>query len=155
LNGVDKTAPTTQDNSEDRAAIHAVLFPQPFGLQAEWNWGAGSTLNTSVNKIERQNLEGGYVQAMYKIDDVFGTKGTMFPYVKWQTYNGAWKAAPNAPRVQVDEVEAGVEYQINKALELTVAYSTMSRTNVADATKSDFLKQATGDMIRTQLQFNY
>ena len=155
LNGVDKTAPTTQDNSEDRAAIHAVLFPQPFGLQAEWNWGAGSTLNTSVNKIERQNLEGGYVQAMYKIDDVFGTKGTMFPYVKWQTYNGAWKAAPNAPRVQVDEVEAGVEYQINKALELTVAYSTMSRTNVADAAKSDFLKQATGDMIRTQLQFNY
>jgi hypothetical protein len=79
----------------------------------------------------------------------------MFPYVKWQTYDGAWKAATNAPRVQVDEVEAGVEYQINKALELTVAYSTMSRTNVADAAKADFLKQATGDMIRTQLQFNY
>jgi hypothetical protein len=155
LNGVSKSAPSTQDNSEDRAAVHAVLFPQPFGLQAEWNWGAGSTLNTTANKIERQNLEGGYVQAMYKIDDVFGTKGTIFPYVKWQTYNGAWKAAANAPRVQVDEVEAGVEYQINKALELTVAYSTMSRTNVADAAKADFLKQATGDMIRTQLQFNY
>ena len=154
-NGVDKSAPTTQDNSEDRAAIHAVLFPQPFGLQAEWNWGAGSTLNPTANKIQRQNLEGGYVQAMYKIDDVFGTKGIMFPYVKWQTYNGAWEAAANAARVQVDEVEAGVEYQINKALELTVAYSTMSRTNVAEATKTDFLKQATGDMIRTQLQFNY
>jgi len=150
-----KTPTISGDNSEDRAAVHAVLFPQPFGLQAEWNWGAGSTLNPTANVIERQNLEGGYVQAMYKIDDVFGTKGTMFPYVKWQTYNGAWKAAANAPRVQVDEVEAGVEYQINKALELTVAYSTMSRTNVADATKSDFLKQATGDMIRTQLQFNY
>ncbi len=150
-----KTPTVSGDNSEDRAAVHAVLFPQPFGLQAEWNWGAGSTLNPTANKIERQNLEGGYVQAMYKIDDVFGTKGTMFPYVKWQTYNGAWKAAANAPRVQVDEVEAGVEYQINKALELTVAYSTMSRTNVADAAKADFLKQATGDMIRTQLQFNY
>jgi hypothetical protein len=158
LNGVSKSAPSTQDNSEDRAAVHAVLFPQPFGLQAEWNWGAGSTLNPTAGtngRIERQKLEGGYVQAMYKIDDVFGTKGTMFPYVKWQTYNGAWKAAANAPRVQVDEVEAGVEYQINKALELTVAYSTMSRTNVADAAKADFLKQATGDMIRTQLQFNY
>jgi hypothetical protein len=81
----------------------------------------------------------------------------MFPYVKWQTYDGAWKAAANAPRVQVDEVEAGVEYQINKALELTVAYSTMSRTNVVDPTNKseDFLKQASGDMIRTQLQFNY
>jgi hypothetical protein len=148
---------STKDNSEDRVAVHAVLFPQPFGLQAEWNWGAGSTLNPTANKIERQNLNGGYVQAMYKIDDVFGTKGTMFPYVKWQTYDGAWKAAANAPRVQVDEVEAGVEYQINKALELTVAYSTMSRTNVVDPTNKseDFLKQASGDMIRTQLQFNY
>jgi hypothetical protein len=158
-NGVEvtKTATTnsSKDNSEDRVAVHAILFPQPFGLQAEWNWGAGSTLNPTANVIERQNLNGGYVQAMYKIDDVFGTKGTMFPYVKWQTYDGAWKAATNAPRVQVDEVEAGVEYQINKALELTVAYSTMSRTNVADITKSDFLKQASGDMIRTQLQFNY
>jgi outer membrane receptor protein involved in Fe transport len=55
----------------------------------------------------------------------------------------------------MDEVEAGVEYQINKALELTVAYSTMNRTNVANATSADFLKQASGDMIRTQLQFNY
>jgi hypothetical protein len=160
---VTKNAATSssKDNSEDRVAVHAILFPQPFGLQAEWNWGAGSTLNptatTSKNQgsIERQNLSGGYVQAMYKIDDVFGTKGTMFPYVKWQTYDGAWKAAANAPRVQVDEVEAGVEYQINKALELTVAYSTMSRTNVAKETSPDFLKQASGDMIRTQLQFNY
>ncbi len=150
-----KSAPTTRDNSEDRVGVHAVLFPQPFGLQAEWNWGAGSTLNPVANRIERQNLNGGYVQAMYKVDDVFGTKGTMIPYVKWQTYDGAWKGNANAPRVSVDEIEAGVEYQINKALELTVAYSTMSRTNIADVTKADYLKQASGDMIRTQLQFNY
>lgn len=143
------------DNSEDRVGVHAVLFPQPFGLQAEWNWGAGATLNTDANKIERQDLNGGYVQAMYKIDEVFGTKGSMMPYVKWQTYDGAWKAATNAPRVQVDEVEAGVEYQISKALELTVAYASMSRTNVANATSADFLKQASGDLIRTQLQVNY
>jgi hypothetical protein len=57
--------------------------------------------------------------------------------------------------VQVDEVEAGVEYQISKALELTLAYASMSRTNVANATSADFLKQASGDIIRTQLQVNY
>jgi hypothetical protein len=131
------------------------LFPQPFGLQAEWNWGAGATLNPQANRIERQYLNGGYVMAMYKIDEIFGTKGSMIPYVKWQTYDGAWKAATNAPRVQVDEVEAGVEYQISKALELTLAYASMSRTNVANATSADFLKQASGDIIRTQLQVNY
>lgn len=154
-----QVTPTSQgnegDNSEDRVGVHAVLFPQPFGLQAEWNWGAGSTLDPIANRIERQNLNGGYVQAMYKIDDVFGTKGTMIPYVKWQTYNGAWKNSTNAPRVNVDEVEAGVEYQINKALEITMAYATMSRTNVSSATSADFLKQASGDVIRTQVQFNY
>lgn len=156
INGVNKTsAPTIGDNSEDRVGLHAVLFPQPFGLQAEWNWGAGPTLDPISYTVQRQNLNGGYVQAMYKIDEVFGTKGTMFPYVKWQTYDGAWKGSVNAPKVSVDEVEAGVEYQINKALEITMAYSTMSRTYISDATKSDYLRQASGDMIRTQLQFNY
>lgn len=28
-------------------------------------------------------------------------------------------------------------------------------TNIADPLKSDYLKQASGDMIRTQLQINY
>jgi hypothetical protein len=150
-----ESSDSLKNNSEDRVGVHAVLFPQPFGLQAEWNWGAGATLNTETRTVERQNLNGGYVQAMYKIDDVFGTKGTMIPYVKWQTYDGAWKGSTNAPRVQVDEVEAGVEYQINKALELTVAYASMSRTNINSATSSDYLKQASGDLIRTQLQVNY
>ncbi|MCQ8104669.1 OprO/OprP family phosphate-selective porin [Methylomonas sp. SURF-2] len=150
-----KSSDSLKNNSEDRVGVHAVLFPQPFGLQAEWNWGAGATLNAETRTVERQHLSGGYVQAMYKIDEVFGTKGTMIPYVKWQTYDGAWKGSTNAPRVQVDEVEAGVEYQINKALELTVAYASMSRTNIADATKADYLKQAGGDLIRTQLQVNY
>lgn len=148
-------ADSSSDNSEDRVGVHAMLFPQPFGLQAEWNWGAGATLDVDSNVIERQGLNGGYVQAMYKIDDVFGTKGKMIPYVKWQTYDGAWKAATNAARVNVDEVEAGLEYQINKALELTVAYASMERTNVSSATSKDFLRQASGDLIRTQVQINY
>jgi len=161
---VNSKAPTYLDplnkaNSEDRVGVHAVLFPQPFGLQAEWNWGSGPTLNPDAldgrGIIERQALNGGYVQAMYKIDQVFGTKGSMMPYVKWQTYDGAWKGATNAPNVSIDEVEAGVEYQINKALELTVAYATMNRTFIQDVASSDYLKQASGDLIRTQLQINY
>jgi hypothetical protein len=146
---------TTDGNSEDRVAVHAILFPQPFGLQSEWNWGKGPTLNPVTGTVERQDLNGGYVQAMYKIDNVFGTQGSMMPYVKWQTYDGAWKGASFAPRVSVEEVEAGVEYQLNKALEITLAYATMNRTNIADPTKSDYLRQANGDLLRTLLQFNY
>ena len=135
---------------EERVGVHAVLFPQPFGLQSEWNWGEGATLDTEgKGGIEKQSLSGGYVQAMYKIDKLLRSDDSLMPYVKWQTYDGAYKAATNAPRVSVEEVEAGVEWQMMKALELTVAYSNMDRTNTSN------LGQAKGDMIRTQLQWNY
>jgi hypothetical protein len=146
---------------EDRVGVHAILFPQPFGLQAEWNWGNGATLNPTANSgrgaIERQGLSGGYVQAMYKIDKIFREDGVLIPYIKWQTYNGAWKGATNAPRVSVTEIEAGVEYQIMKALEVTLAYSTMDRTNTSTSTSatSQYLGQASGDLARMQLQWNY
>jgi hypothetical protein len=142
---------------EERYAVHAVLFPQPFGLQAEWNWGRAATLNPETASLQRENLQGGYVQAMYKIDHVFRDDGVLIPYVKWQTYRGAYKAAANSPRVSVDELEVGVEYQIMKALELTLAYSTMDRTNVRTSTSSstNFLGQASGDLLRVQAQWNY
>lgn len=146
------------DNAEDRIAVHAVLFPQPFGLQTEWTWGAASTLDPTYGnngRMGREGLNGGYVQAMYKFDKLILPNDSMMPYVKWQTYDGAWKAAANAPKESVNEIEAGVEYQFNKAVELTVAYAHMDRTNIAKATSSDFLKQGSGDLIRTQLQVNY
>jgi hypothetical protein len=142
---------------EERIAAHAILFPQPFGLQAEWTWGNAGTLNadpdgnraTTLGRIERQGLSGGYVQAMYKIDNVLRKDDAIIPYAKWQTYDGVWKAAANSPRIQTNEIEAGVEWQLMKALEVTLAYSTMDRTNAAN------LRQASGDMIRTQVQWNY
>jgi predicted porin len=81
----------------------------------------------------------------------------LIPFVKWQTYRGVYKAAANSPRVSVDELEVGIEYQIMKALELTLAYSTMDRTNVRASTSSSssFLGQASGDMLRMQVQWNY
>jgi hypothetical protein len=42
-----------------------------------------------------------------------------------------------------------VEYQIMKALELTLAYANMDRTNTGN------LGQASGDLGRAQLQWNY
>ena len=142
---------------EERYAVHAILFPQPFGLQTEWNWGRAATLNPDTASLQRENLHGGYVQAMYKIDHIFRDDGVLIPYVKWQTYRGPYKAAANSPRVSVDELEVGVEYQIMKALEFTLAYSTMDRTNVRASTssRSNFLGQASGDMLRMQVQWNY
>ncbi|HBA67092.1 MAG TPA: porin, partial [Methylococcaceae bacterium] len=146
---------TIRDNSganksftEERVAVHAILFPQPFGLQAEWNWGNAGALNVDNARIEQTSLSGGYVQAMYQIDDFYGN---WIPYVKWQTYRGVWKANANMPKMEVDELEIGVEWQIMKALELVVNYSHMNRTNMNNSA----FGQAEGDVFRAQLQWNY
>ncbi|PKM35551.1 MAG: porin [Gammaproteobacteria bacterium HGW-Gammaproteobacteria-10] len=134
--------------TEERVAVHAILFPQPFGFQAEWNWGNAGALNVDTATIEKTSLSGGYVQAMYKIDDFYGT---WIPYVKWQTYRGMWKANANMPKMEVDELEIGVEWQVMKALELVVNYSHMDRTNMNNSA----FGQASGDVVRAQLQWNY
>ncbi len=136
---------------EGRVAVHAILFPQPFGLQTEWNWGYGGNLDLTKNQILSTSLNGGYVQAMYKIDNVYNT--ILIPYVKWQTYEGAYKGVTNSPFTIVNQVEVGAEWQIMKALELTLAYSYMDRTNTYSGTS--FTGQAIGDVFRGQLQWNY
>jgi len=142
------TAPVN-GSIDQRVAVHAIYYPQPFGLQAEWTVGRGPELDLSRRQIRTKSLRGGYVQAMYKIDG--GSIGTLFPYLKWQTYRGASKFDTNTPRMLVDETEVGVEWQPNNAVELAVAYANMRRTNVSSAP----YRRIDGDLLRVQLQVNY
>ena len=130
--------------NDERIGTHFILYPQPFGLQAEWNWGRGPELNAARTRIEEGSLQGGYVQAMYKWDNIM-------PYVRWQEYYGGKKNRINSPFNVVRETEVGVEYQINKALELTVAYAWMKRT---DSTTAPYAIHD-GQLARFQLQWNY
>ena len=111
--------------NDERIGAHFVLYPQPFGFQAEWNWGRGPELNAARTAVQEGYLQGGYVQAMYKWNN-------MMPYVRWQEYNGGKKNRTNSPFNIVRETEVGVEYQFSKALELTVAYSWMKRTDTVN-----------------------
>jgi hypothetical protein len=138
------TIPDGGNINDERIGTHFVLYPQPFGLQAEWNWGRGPELNPAHTAVQEGYLQGGYVQAMYKWDNVI-------PYVRWQEYNGGKKNRINSPYNVVRETEVGVEYQINKALELTVAYSWMKRT---DPTTAPYVIH-NGELVRFQLQWNY
>jgi hypothetical protein len=139
--------PSMENNgniTDERIGTHFVLYPQPFGLQAEWNWGRGPQLNAARTRIEESSLQGGYVQAMYKWDNIM-------PYVRWQQYYGGRKNVTNSPFNVVRETEVGVEYQFNRALELTVAYSWMKRTDTSTAP----YPIEDGQVIRFQLQWNY
>ncbi|GJE75344.1 porin [Methylorubrum suomiense] len=140
---------TATSFDDSRVGIHAILYPQPFGLQAEWNWGRGPEFDPVAQAITTKPLEGGYVQAMVRVDRSW--IGPFMPYARWQTYRGGWKVATNAPRLETDEVEIGIEFQPIKPIEITLAYARMNRRE-ADERR---LGQAEGDLFRAQLQVNY
>lgn len=134
---------------DDRVGVHAILYPQPFGLQAEWNWGRGPEYDDATQRIETRRLTGGYFQGMWRVAE--SPLGPFMPYARWQRYRGGWKAIVNAPRLETDELELGIEFQPVAPLELTVAYARMTRREPDERRTG----RAEGDLIRTQLQWNY
>ncbi|GJE56549.1 MULTISPECIES: porin [Methylobacterium] len=146
------TAGTTlgaRDFEDARLGLHAILYPQPFGIQAEWNWGRGPEFDVATRTIQSKGLEGGYIQAMYKVDD--SPVGPFYPYLRFQHYDGGYKSSVNTPRLASDEVEVGIEFQPIKQVELTLAYA-KRRANEADERR---FGRAEGDLFRGQLQINY
>ncbi|UPG88529.1 OprO/OprP family phosphate-selective porin [Luteibacter aegosomaticola] len=138
-----------EEGSVDRrVAAHVVYFPQPFGFQAEWTVGKGPELDVARRIIRTKSLRGGYAQLMYKFESSYGQ---MMPYAKWQTYRGASKFDTNAPHMEVNELEAGVEWQPSSAVELAVAFANMHRTDVSTAPYA----MVKGKLMRVQLQVNY
>ncbi|MGF7154534.1 porin [Novosphingobium gossypii] len=140
---------TEANFEEHRVGLHAILYPKPFGIQAEWNFGKAPEFDTASQAIQLKKASGGYVMAMYRIAHFGG--GTLIPYARWERYKGGWKAAVNAPRLDTNDIELGVEWAPIKPLELTLAYARMKRAE-ADERRSG---QAEGDVLRAQLQWNY
>ena len=134
---------------DNRVNLHAILYPQPFGVQAEWNWGTGPEFVPATGRIEERPVDGGYVQVMAKIDQT--PIGTIHPFARWQYYRGGFKAAINAPRLETEELELGLEFQIDPALEITTTYGWASRKE-ADERR---FGQAEGQILRVQAQWNY
>lgn len=155
---------------DERVAWHMVVFPQPFGFQAEYTIGRGPQLNTARTAVELGSLHGGYVQLFYNYKcDTYCQ--SIFPYVRMQEYFGGSKLQSNAPRNSVRETELGLEYQFNRVLELTVAYTWTQRTSLESATLplNSFCSNSgsqvgctqtpyqlqTGNLVRFQLQWSF
>jgi hypothetical protein len=134
---------------DNRALIHAILYPNPIGVQGEWNWGTGPEFVPATGRIEERPIDGGYIQLMAKIDQ--SPVGPFYPFARWQYYRGGFKAAVNAPRLETEELELGFEFQVDPALEITATYGFASRKE-ADERR---LGQAEGQVARVQVQWNY
>jgi phosphate-selective porin len=153
---------------DERVGISFVMYPQPFGIQAEWNWGNTPGLDITKNVIEKKSLNGGYVQAMYKIDNFqfLSTNGTLIPFVKWQYFDGYNKAETNSPENHVNDWELGVEWQLAPEVEIAMVYHRMNRTNLVTgnrvtASASNNLparedyENFKAEALRVQLQYNF
>lgn len=135
--------------NEKRVSLHAMLYPKPFGLQAEWTWGEAPTWDRTAGGLVDRRLNGGYVQASWRIKHT--PAGQVMPFARWQTYRGAWKGSVNSPYLETDEWELGVEWQPLKELELTMTYADTRRSE-SDERRSG---QARGKLLRGQVQWNY
>jgi hypothetical protein len=133
---------TGPDNFRDqRAHVSFVLYPKPFGLQAEYNVGTGP--QRVRNAVEEHFLQGGYVLASLKM-------GSVIPYARYVHYNGGKKFENNAAPYHVREVEGGIEWGVAKWLELTGAVLLGHRSSPNAPYDIE-----TGRRFRLQLQFNY
>lgn len=134
---------------DNHVSIHGMIYPRPFGIQSEWTFGTGPQWDAASASIKSKRATGGYVMAMYRMPET--PVGQIIPFARWQKYRGGWKGATNAPRLETDEYEVGVEWLPMKELEVTLNYANVTR-NEADERRTG---RAKGDLIRAQVQWNY
>ncbi len=129
-----------------------VLFPQPLGLQAEYTVGEGPELNAAQTAVESGALHGGYVMAYYrKKTECYGE---IWPFAKWQEFDGGYKSAVNAPSANIKEWSLGFEWQMRKEIELTTEYLITDRTNLRALNTGRSYQQFEGEVLRFQFQLN-
>lgn len=140
---------------DERAAASFIWYPQPWGFQAEWNVGRGPGLNDEQTAVVERALYGGYVMTMYKYDT--DCWGTFFPFLRYNHFEGGYKPERNAPFSFISEWETGVEWQLNKHMELTAMYTVTDRTNTTavNSTGVESYQQFEGQLARFQFQINY
>jgi phosphate-selective porin/polyhydroxyalkanoate synthesis regulator phasin len=147
---------------DERVAVSFRMYPQPWGLEGEWNWGNTPGLDMAENRIKNKSLHGGYIQGSYFAKDVtlFNTNiGTVIPFVKWQYFDGYNKAETNAPQNKVNDWEFGAEWQIAPEVELVAVYHNMKRTNMTTGggfnTLEGSYRTFDAQALRLQLQYNF
>lgn len=134
---------------DQRIAGTFVLYPQPFGIQAEYNFGRGPEFNPETGAIEETPLHGGYATLTYKTS--IGSQ-VFYPFTRYHYYDGGKKFERDARSYNVSELEVGVEWRPVKAFEL-VANWTFSSRRFEDFQNPVNLQE--GSLLRLQAQVNF
>ena len=134
---------------DERIAGSFILYPKPFGIQAEYNIGVGPEFNKVTDSIENRKLKGGYVTFSYLLNY---KNHVIIPFSRIQYYDGGKKHEKDARSYTVNELELGIEWQPVKQFELVFMYT------ISERRYEDFAKQNNtqkGNLLRIQAQFNF
>lgn len=134
---------------DQRAAASVILYPRPFGIQAEYNVGRGPTYDKTTDSIAVKPLEGGYVTLSYlsKIN-----KQVFIPFIRGHYYNGGKKHELDARAYNVKELEIGLEWQPIRQFEFVCQYTISSRRYEDHELQNNLQK---GNLLRLQAQINF
>jgi hypothetical protein len=146
-----KDVGVTSDRSyiDQRVAASFILYPKPFGIQAEYNIGKGPEFNPVTDSIETRDLTGGYATLNYMLKI---RNQVIFPFVRLQYYSGGKKHELDARSYNVNEYEIGIEWQPIKNFEIVAQYT------ISERRFEDFVKQNNtqkGNLLRLQAQVNF
>ncbi|MFM7105624.1 MAG: porin [Flavobacteriales bacterium] len=134
---------------DTRLAGSFTLYPKPFGILAEYNIGKGPEYNVETDSIAEQNLSGGFVTMSYA-----ATLGNhkLFPFVRYQVYDGGKKHEKDARSYVLNEWEFGAEWSPFSQFELTAMYTISDRSYIDSALPFNHQK---GQLLRIQAQLNF
>lgn len=144
------TTPNRLQTTDQRIGATFVLYPKPFGIQTEYNIGRGPRYDKVTNTVQVSDLEGGYITLNYKWD--LPKKQYLFPFAKFQYYDGGKKFEKDARSYVVRDYELGLEWQPFKAFELVAEWVIADRTFEDSALKNN---RQRGNLLRLQAQFNF
>ena len=144
------TTPNKLQTTDQRIGATFVLYPKPFGIQTEYNIGKGPRYDKVTNTVEVSDLEGGYVTLNYKWEVT--KKQLLYPFAKFQYYDGGKKYEKDARSYVVRDYEFGLEWQPLKAFELTAEWVIADRRFEDSALKDN---RQRGNLLRLQAQFNF
>ena len=134
---------------DERMAASFILYPKPFGIQAEYNVGKGPQYDFLIDSINTKSLQGGYATLSYLINI---KKQVLIPFARYSTYQGGKKMELDARAYDVNEFEGGIEYQPVKQLEVVVSWVHSEKWTSDRAKKDNF---QVGSFMRVQCQLNF
>ncbi len=149
LSGKAISSTANAEYKDNRIAGSVIVYPQPFGLQAEYTVGTGPRYDPAINTITQQDIKGGYVLASYMAKVA---KHVIIPFAKYQFYSGGKKHETDARNYNVSEYEMGIEWQPMKAFEFTAMFTNAERRFEDGAKPSNFQQ---GNVLRLQAQVNF